>query len=82
MTVHKTVFDADKGICQYTLTNECGQLTVKILDYGATIVSILFADKDNTVRDLVLGFDCLDGYLSKQLKNPYFGATVGRVANR
>ena len=30
--------------------------------------------------DVVLGFDTMSGYESKQ--NPYFGATVGRVANR
>ena len=30
--------------------------------------------------DVVLGFDTLSGYESKD--NPYFGATVGRVANR
>src|SRR5262249_17029557 len=29
--------------------------------------------------DVVLGFDTLDGYLAG---HPYFGATVGRVANR
>ena len=32
--------------------------------------------------DVVLGFDDMDGYTSKQTKNPYFGAVVGRVANR
>ena len=30
--------------------------------------------------DVVLGFDTMSGYESKE--NPYFGATVGRVANR
>ena len=32
--------------------------------------------------DVVLGFDSMDGYLSRAAKNPYFGAVVGRVANR
>ena len=31
-------------------------------------------------RDVVLGFDTMDGYEGED--NPYFGATVGRVANR
>ena len=31
-------------------------------------------------RDVVLGFDSMPEYESKE--NPYFGATVGRVANR
>ena len=31
----------------------------------------------------MLGFDSMDGYLSKSgARNPYFGAVVGRVANR
>lgn len=39
-------------------------------------------NKDGSKTDLVLGFDNIDGYLSKGGKNPYFGAIVGRVANR
>ena len=36
-------------------------------------------DRDGKLDDVVLGFDNLEGYLGK---HPYFGATVGRVANR
>ena len=36
-------------------------------------------DKAGKLADIVLGFDNLDGYVKK---SPYFGATVGRVANR
>jgi aldose 1-epimerase len=37
------------------------------------------ADRSGTFTDVVLGFDNLDGYLKK---NPFFGALVGRYANR
>lgn len=61
----------------YTLKN--GKLTVKIATYGATVVSIETPDRNGHVDDVTLGFDSLEGYLGE---HPYFGATVGRVANR
>jgi aldose 1-epimerase len=41
---------------------------------------VLVPDKTGKVGDVVLGFDDLAGYQSKD--NPFFGCTVGRVANR
>ncbi|XP_043677375.1 galactose mutarotase isoform X2 [Vespula pensylvanica] len=64
---------------QYTLKNEAGQ-EVDIITYGATITSIRIPDKHGNIDDILLGFDNISGYLSSD--NPYFGATVGRVANR
>ena len=61
----------------YTLKN--GKATVKVATYGATVVSIEVPDRDGKVGEVTLGFDSLDGYLGE---HPYFGATVGRVANR
>jgi aldose 1-epimerase len=37
-------------------------------------------DKDGNFSDVSLGYDNVDDYLLEN--NPYFGATVGRVANR
>ena len=37
-------------------------------------------DKNGVRNDVTLGFDNVDDYLVDH--NPYFGATVGRVANR
>lgn len=54
-------------------------LQVAVLTYGATIQSVLVPDRDGHVDDVVLGFDDLAGYLEP---HPYFGATVGRYANR
>ena len=48
---------------------------------GASVTALRVPDAagENPV-DVVLGFDNAEDYLSA--KNPYFGATVGRVANR
>jgi aldose 1-epimerase len=62
----------------YTLTNENG-MSVSIMDYGATIVKILAPDRNGKFDDVVLGFDKFSPYLHI---TTYFGATVGRYANR
>jgi aldose 1-epimerase len=62
----------------YTLTNARG-MQVGITNYGARIVSIVVPDRHGKMADVVLGFDNLEGYLGK---DPFFGATVGRYANR
>ena len=69
----------DSIITQYTITNENG-MQVSIMNYGATITSIVVPDKEGAMGDVVLGFDSLSGYLQKN--NPYFGSTIGRYANR
>jgi aldose 1-epimerase len=56
-----------------------GRLTVKAISYGAIVTEIHAPDRHGRATDVVLGFDDLDGYLAR---HPYFGATVGRVANR
>jgi aldose 1-epimerase len=62
----------------YILTNSHG-VTVKLITYGATITEIDVPDRTGNIQDVVLGFDNLSAYESK---SPYFGATVGRYANR
>ncbi len=54
-------------------------LEVAVLTHGATVQSVLVPDRDGRVNDVVLGFDDLSGYLAP---HPYFGATIGRFANR
>ncbi|MEE9369619.1 MAG: aldose epimerase family protein [Pontiella sp.] len=53
---------------------------VRIINYGATIVSIETPDRDGNSGDIALGFDNMAGYQGAD--NPYFGATCGRFANR
>jgi len=61
----------------YTLTN--GRITAKVMTYGAILTELDVPDRRGKAADVVLGFDTLDGYLKA---HPYFGSTVGRVANR
>jgi aldose 1-epimerase len=63
---------------QYILTNAAG-MTAKIITYGAILTELDVPDRDGKLGDVVLGFDNLKDYLAG---HPYFGATVGRVANR
>jgi aldose 1-epimerase len=58
---------------------KAGDISVTISDYGATIVSILLPAGRGRTDDVSLGLSTLAGYASK---NPYFGVTVGRHANR
>lgn len=57
-----------------------GDVEAHIITYGATVVSLTTRDRNHHESDIVLGFDNIDGYLAKN--NPYFGAIVGRYANR
>jgi aldose 1-epimerase len=62
----------------YSLTNKNG-LIAKITNFGATLVELHVPDRTGTLADIVLGFDNVDAYAAG---GPYFGAIVGRVANR
>jgi aldose 1-epimerase len=62
----------------YTLVNR-GGMQVGLTNYGARITSIDVPDQHGNMADVVLGFDDLAGYLGK---DPFFGASVGRYANR
>ncbi len=68
-----------RSVDAYLFENAAG-MKVKIINYGATIVSIETPDRTETLADVVLGFDDMAGYQSAD--NPYFGATCGRFANR
>lgn len=62
----------------YTLSNRKG-MEVAISTYGGVVVSLKVPDRTGAPGDVVLGFDDFKGYL---LPPPYFGAIVGRYANR
>jgi len=66
---------------RFTLENGTG-MKVQILNYGATITSLVVPDSNGKPVDVVLGFEDFAGYLGAYGKNPYFGAAIGRVANR
>jgi aldose 1-epimerase len=73
-------FGAVEGnsVALYTLTNVHG-LEVRVTNYGCIIVSVRVPDKRGRMDDVVLGFDNFARYLDNK---PFFGALVGRYANR
>ncbi len=80
LSVMKSSFGkiGDREVFLYTLTNKHG-ITVKITNYGGIIIEILMPDKKGNMGNIVLGYDNLQSYVAN---NPYFGAIVGRFANR
>lgn len=69
-----------KPVYLYTLRNAAG-MEVHITNYGGTITYIKVKDGNGQFGDVVLGFDSLAGYTAKN-NTSYFGATIGRYANR
>lgn len=86
MKITKTTFGkTNEGIEieLFTLSND-NQLTVKITNYGAIVTSIELPDKNGEIKNIALGFDSLEGYLSPEYLGsyPYFGSICGRICNR
>lgn len=67
-----------KAVSLYTLTNSRG-MQVKVMTYGAIVTSLSVPDKAGRLGDVVLGCDNLAAY---EKNSPYFGAIIGRYANR
>lgn len=79
--MRKTSFGTTKNGCAastYEIGNGRGVRLIAT-DFGATVVSIFVKDKNGTERDVILGYDDLASYERAEC---YFGATVGRNANR
>lgn len=75
MSVVKSAF-GDYTI--FKLENKNGA-SVCVTDLGASVQSILMPDRNGTLGDVVLGYDTPQEYIDN---DGYFGATVGRYANR
>lgn len=83
MGINKEIFGYlpnGQAIDVYILTNSKG-LKAKVINYGATLISLEVPDRQGQLADIVLGHKNLDGYLRRET-NPYFGGTIGRFANR
>jgi aldose 1-epimerase len=68
-----------ENIDLYTLRNVNGMET-KITNYGGIVVSLTAPDRNGAFADVVLGFNDLESYLTKN--DPYLGALIGRYGNR
>jgi aldose 1-epimerase len=62
----------------FTLRNANG-IEATITNFGGRLVTLKTPDRNGHFDDIVLGFDSIAGYV---VKNPFFGALVGRYANR
>ncbi len=62
----------------YTLKNKAG-MEVQITNFGGVVVAIKVPDRNGKFDDVALGFDSLADY---EKQGPYFGALIGRYANR
>lgn len=65
-------------VTKYVLVNGTG-MEVAVMDLGATLVSIKVKDKNGDSKDVILGYDTPVEY---QENTCYFGAVIGRNANR
>lgn len=61
-----------------TLTNNRGN-TVKLTNYGATLVWLEVPDREGERENITFGYETLEEYVNG---DPYFGSVVGRYANR
>lgn len=79
-TTYVDSLKGEKEVALYTLTNKNG-MEVCITNFGGRIVSIMVPDKNDSLQDVVLGFDKATDYFP-QNNSSDFGAAIGRYANR
>jgi aldose 1-epimerase len=70
---------AGEYVYLYTLRNTKG-VEARITNYGGILVSLKVPDRNGKFDDVVLGFNDLESYLTKN--DPYMGALIGRYGNR
>lgn len=69
---------AGTDVTLYSMRNRAG-MEARITNYGGIVTYLTAPDRHGRYADVVLGYDTLDSYLKA---TPYFGALVGRYANR
>ncbi|MFI0449628.1 aldose epimerase family protein [Actinomadura sp. 6N118] len=82
-TIQKDLFgtlaDGTK-VWRYTLTS--GKVRVRIITYGGIVQTLETPDRRGRTTNVALGFRTLDDYVAHNNPGPYFGALIGRYANR
>ncbi|CAN6278968.1 unnamed protein product [Urochloa humidicola] len=56
-----------------------GDFSIKVTNWGATLMSVILPDSKGDLDDVVLGYDTVAEYVNG---TAYFGGLIGRVANR
>ena len=67
-----------KDVHLYTAENDNGMI-VQFTNYGARVVSIIVPDKNGDSKDVIWGFDSIEGYM---FGDAFSGPVVGRYGNR
>lgn len=67
-----------RAVTRYTLANRNG-IVIKVIDLGGIITELHTPDRHGRSGDIVLGYDSVAEYLAG---SAYFGALIGRYANR
>ncbi|MCK5782432.1 MAG: galactose mutarotase [Flavobacteriales bacterium] len=70
--------DSNAGVKHFTLKNK-NKTTAIVSSFGARLVSLITPDSKGDLRNVVLGYDSIEDVING---NQYFGATIGRYANR
>lgn len=81
MPIEKSLFGNLDGIYPtyaYVLRN-ASHTSVRIMDFGASLLNIWTEDKDGNVDDVIFGYDDVNDYI---LSGGHHGAIVGRCGNR
>jgi aldose 1-epimerase len=63
---------------KFILNNSQG-ITATVMNLGGTVISLKIPDREGEIKEVTLGFDNLQQYLAN---HSYFGAAIGRFANR
>lgn len=66
------------GVDVYTLAD--ATLNIRIITFGAHVISVKAPDRDGKIADVVLGYDTLAEYVTDN--RTYMGSVVGRYGNR
>jgi aldose 1-epimerase len=82
-SITKEPFGTANGqqVFRYTLTNSHG-MRVRILTYGGIVQTIEVPDRHGHFTNVALGFPTTADYVAHNNPGPYFGAIIGRYANR
>jgi len=63
---------------KFILNNSKG-ITATVMSLGGTVISLKMPDREGEIKEVTLGFDHIQQYLAG---HSYFGAVIGRFANR
>src|SRR4030042_3470264 len=81
MNIQQTLFGTTPEglqIKRFSVSNDHG-MAASFINFGAILTSLQIPDRHGKAGEITLGFDALEDYITDRL---FFGATIGRYANR